>query len=75
MEIGHVYVNSLRRSLFVGRDICRLRKHKVFTAVDDSDILVSVSGWYSHAAYYIELLYVDFEKKSRVECCEHLVCV
>ena len=56
MEIGHVYVISLRRALFVGRDICRLRKHKVFAAVDDSDMLVSVSGWCSHTAYYIELL-------------------
>lgn len=74
MEIGHVYVISLRRALFVGRDICRLRKHKVFTAVDDSDMLVSVSGWCSHTAYYIKLLYAAFEE-SHVECCEHLVCV
>jgi len=36
MEIDRVYVISLRRALFVGRDICLLRKHKVFTAVDDS---------------------------------------
>ena len=36
MEIGRVYVISLRRALFLGRDICRLRKHRVFTAVDDS---------------------------------------
>jgi len=55
MEIGNLYVVSLRRALFVARDICRLRKHKVFKAVDDSDMLVSVSGWYSHAAYYIQL--------------------
>ena len=63
---------SLGRSLFVCRDICRLRKHKVFTAVDDSDKLVAVSGWYSHTAYYIELLYAAFEEIC-VECCKYLV--
>jgi hypothetical protein len=62
MEIGYVYVISLRRALFVSRDICRLRKHNVFTADGDSGMLVSISGWYSHTAYYIELLYAAFEE-------------